>query len=382
MFDAVIGHSQATDPQAAVSEVLAQCRQALQGRSPGAGVFHTSCMDCDHAALLALLDQAFPEAAIVGCTTDGEVSSRVDFALQSFCLILFVAWPGGPDFVTGVARGFSANPEASLAAALAEARAKSPRAPGLALVYPDGMSTIKTPLDTVLGEVFGATPVFGGTAGDNYRLQKTLQFYGAEVLTDALPFLLVCGEVPFAAGACSGWTPVGERMRVTSSVKNVVRTIDDKPAVELYRHYLGDDTEAYPQFPLAVFDQDPERFNLRDPMFINHADGSLQFIGHVPEGAQVQLTEVGRDGILTASDAAVRQALKSYPGPKPRLCLIYSCTSRRHILGTHTAEECRLLRPLRDEGLDYFGFYTYGEIATLPGETVSYHNDTYVVLML
>jgi len=383
MLRSFIGHSDAVPPSEAIEEVIASCRKQLEaaGRRPKAGIFLTSVMHCDHAALLRRIMEAFPGLELIGCTTDGEISSQHDFAMDSMALLLLDA--DAVEFAVGVGRNVSQDTFAAAAEARDMAMARLNGPANLAVVLPDGLSTIASPLEGALRQAFGeGFPVYGGTAGDHFLLKQTWQFCGEELLTDSLPVLLLSGHVLHASGICSGWSPVGRKLRITRSEKNLVQSIDHMPAMEFYRHYLGDNVNEYIQFPLALLDEETGDFSLRDPLVFNE-DGSIQFIGHFPDNAQVQLAEAGRSEILDAATSAASLALQRFPGERPELALAFSCTSRRQILGSRTCEECAALRSLAPPHVSRFGFYTYGEIGPMqPGGPTIYHNDTLVVLLL
>lgn len=339
-------------------------------------------MDCNHALLLEAVQEAFPGVTLVGCTTDGEVSDHYGYAEDSMALLLLAS--GGVEFSAGLGRRFSRRPEEAAIEARDMALAGASSDPKLAVALPDGLSTIGVPVAQPLRRAFGdAFPIFGGTAGDHYTFKGTLQFFGTEVFTDALPVLTIGGDVLFSSGIRSGWRTVGERHAVTSCEGNVVHAVGDRSAVEFYRRYLGPSAHELPQFPLAVFEPDSDRYYLRDPLYFNDEDGSVTFVGTFPHGCEVMLAEAGRDEILEASAAASRKALADYPGASPELALVFSCASRRQILGLQTPKESRVLREEGPQGMACFGFYTYGEIGPLrPNWATRYHNDTYVVLAL
>lgn len=383
MLHALVGHSDAVVPSEAVAEAIAECRRQLEAidAAPQAGIFFTSVMEHDHQALLTEILDAFSGIELIGCTSDGEVSSHNDFVLDSMCLLLFCS--DTLRFATGVGRNVSANAHAAAKEAAEQARAKLGSDGALAIVLPDGLSTIASPLESALRDAFGQQfPIFGGTAGDHFILKQTWQFHGDQVLTDAMPVLLIGGDLLYSSAICSGWNPIGRKVRLTGSRENVVQSIDNRPALEFYSHYLGDNVKEYTQFPLALFDEDSSEFSLRDPLVFNE-DGSIQFIGHFPQNATVQLAEAGREEILAATKKASTAALEDYPGQRPALALIFSCTSRRQILGSLTGKECATLKSLAPPDMQFFGFYTYGEIGPLKrgGPTV-YHNDSYVVLVI
>ncbi len=382
MLHAVMGHSDAIVPSEAVATAIQGCKNNLRDLPPKAGILFTSIMDCDYTPMLRAVLDAFPGIELVGCTTDGEVSDIHDFADDSVALLLLCS--DSLEFASGCGTGISVTPLHTAREARDQALAKLGAEPSLTLVFPDGLTTIGTPLDSVLRQTFGTgIPVFGGTAGDHYRLKQTWQFHGERVFTDAMPTLLIGGPLLYSSHICSGWQPLGQQMTVTKSHGNVVSTINGKPAAELFRHYLGDNNTEYVQFPLAVFEADSPDFSLRDPLYFKEEDGSIQFVGHLPEGSRVQLAEAGRKDILQAASTASRQALNSYPGQAPSLAMIFSCASRRQILGSLSREECRYLKDNAPAGMNIFGFYTYGEIGPLVrGGATIYHNDTYVVLVL
>ena len=382
MLHVAMGHSDAIPVREALKQVIDTCGKNLKGHEPKAGIFFTSLLNCDYRAMLGTILEAFPGIELVGCTTDGEVSNQFGFAEDSMALMLFCS--DVLKFASGCGRDVSKRPQEAVDEARDEAMGKLEAQAALALVFPDGLSTFAVPLAAVLRQTFGNEfPVYGGTAGDNFHLEQTWQFHGNQVHTDAVPVLLISGPILMSSHIQSGWCPLGPKMTITESRKSTVYKVDDKPAMDLYHHYLGTNTEEYLQFPLALFEEDNEAFSLRDPIHFNEEDGSIMFIGHLPVGAQVQLSEAGREEILKAAHIASRNALESYPGESPALALIFSCASRHQILGTLTGEECRYFRKYAPPDLNIFGFYTYGEIGPLtPRGSTVYHNDTYVVLVL
>ena len=73
MFSAVVGHSEEADAAAAVEEIVQQCRGRLAGSAPKAGLLFAA-IDFDHQTMLCDITQAFPGMALIGCSTDGEIS--------------------------------------------------------------------------------------------------------------------------------------------------------------------------------------------------------------------------------------------------------------------------------------------------------------------
>lgn len=88
MLKVVIGHSEDPDSICAVEEVLQQCEQDLIDMAPSAGILFAA-IDFDHAVILEEISHVFPFLELIGCTTDGEMSSKLGFGQDSLVLVLF-----------------------------------------------------------------------------------------------------------------------------------------------------------------------------------------------------------------------------------------------------------------------------------------------------
>ena len=67
---AVIGHSDDVDEEDAIAEVIAQCREALAGEPPKAGMLFMSA-EYDHQLVLDAIAEAWPDLPLIGSTSDG-----------------------------------------------------------------------------------------------------------------------------------------------------------------------------------------------------------------------------------------------------------------------------------------------------------------------
>jgi len=87
VFNIVVGHSEDPDSLTAVKEVLEQCASDLADIVPKAGILFAA-IDFHHALILQEIDSVFPGIDLIGCTTDGEMSSVLGFQQDSLTLIL------------------------------------------------------------------------------------------------------------------------------------------------------------------------------------------------------------------------------------------------------------------------------------------------------
>ncbi|MDZ8188732.1 MAG: FIST N-terminal domain-containing protein [Nostoc sp. ChiSLP02] len=380
MFKAVVGHSNDPDSLSAVEEVLQQCVNTLAGDIPQAGILFAA-IDFDHSLILQKIHQTFEGIELIGGTTDGEISSVLEFQQDSITLMLFCS--DEVEIHAGVGRKVSADAITATKQAVEQAKAKSTVPPSLCFTHPESLTTsgvsILNGLKLALGQ---DVPVFGGLAADQSKYQNTYQFFQTEVLSDSVPILLFCGKILFSYGVASGWSPIGQVSKVTKVERNIVYEIDGKPALDFYHHYLGSLPPSI-EYPLAVFDQGTDKFYIRAPIAYNQESGSITFFADIPNGALIQISEAGYEDIIAASKASFMNALNNYSGTEPSAALFFSCVARRQILGTRAQEEYENIKFCLNKSLPSCGFYSNGEIA--PIDLISqtqFHNETFVSLIL
>ncbi|MCW5317806.1 hypothetical protein GTQ43_29725 [Nostoc sp. KVJ3] len=380
MFKTVVGHSNDPDSLSAVEEVIQQCANSLAGDIPKAGILF-SAIDFEHPLILQQIYQAFPGIELIGGTTDGEISSVLEFQQDSITLMLFCS--DEVEIHAGVGRKVSSDPIAVTKQAVEQAQAKSTATPSLCLTHPESLTisgvSILNGLKLALGQ---NVPIFGGLAGDQSRYQNTYQFFQTEVLSDSVPILLFSGTILFSHGVASGWNPIGQTSQVTKVDKNILYEIDGKPALDFYHHYLGLLPPSM-EYPLAVFERDGDKFYIRAPIAYNQQSGSITFFADIPDKAIIQIAEAGYEDILAASKASFMNALDNYPGAEPSAVLFFSCVARRQILGTRAKEEYQNTKLCWANHLPGCGFYSYGEIAPIDRiSQTQFHNETFVTLIL
>ncbi|MBW4515508.1 MAG: FIST C-terminal domain-containing protein [Timaviella obliquedivisa GSE-PSE-MK23-08B] len=388
MLKVVVGHSDDPDSQSAIESVLEQCLEDLLPLLPQAGILFAA-IDFEHALILKQIHQVFPNLELIGCTTDGEMSSKLGFQQDSLTLMLFCS--DTVQIKAGV--GYETQNDPTAAAKQAVQKAMQPSAePKLCIALPssytaNGATTsgegMMAGLTLALGE---QVPVLGGTAGDQYRFKTTYQFFRTEVLIDALPILIFSGDLHVSYGTACGWTPMGAKGVVTKAQGTVLYEIDGKPAVEFYQRYLGDRPPSA-ENPLAVYeagsDGSDSSYYMRVPNASDPEVGSIHFLCDIPENSLVQLTEISRDILIAASETSFQTALSRYPGTTPTAVLLFSCCCRRWLLGTRAKEEYLVVKNALETPLPICGFYTYGEFSPLEshGKTY-YHQETFVTLLI
>lgn len=380
MLKAVVGHSNDPDTQMATEEVLEQCLSRLEGAHPQAGIL-LAALDFDHAEILRSIHQTFPGLQLIGGTTDGEISSVLEFQQDSLVLMLFCS--DTIEFHAAVGRNVSCDPVAIAQQTVQTAKAQSQLPTALCITTPESLTTSGLLILQGLQNALAEVPIIGGTTCDQWKFKQTYQFFGQEVLSDALPILLLSGDVLWGHGVSSGWTPIGKKGIATKVEGNVLYEVDGQPALEFYRDYLGD-IRPTPAYRLAVFEPNQESWYMRTSNgAYDEAAGSIAFFADIPPYSEIQVVQANRDDMVDSARLSMQQALKHYPGTQPTIALFFSCTGRIHALGSRTKEEYQVLQPELPAGVTCAGFYTYGEIAPLrPNSTAQFHNETFVTLLL
>lgn len=390
MFRMAVGHSDDIDLDSALAEVFDACDLALAGAVPDAG-FLLAAWEADHQRTVDAVRARYPGIALAGSSTAGEMTSVMGFQQDSVALALFAS--DSVDITVGLGRGLGADPVGAVLQAVAEARQATNMPSSLCIVMPTiGVVDTGVLLRALRSELGATVPILGGGAGPPNPIADPaeasgLQFAGDEVVDGGLAILLFSGPLDYSFGVETGWRGVGPIAKVTKVAGSRVAEIDGRRAVEFFDRHLGSSVGQPPPIanPLAVFDEhDPSRFYLRTATDLDQATGSVAFFGPIPEGATVQFTVAATDEILDGARASVADALARFPGGRaPDAALLWSCATRRFLLGTRTAREveavCKAIGPTTPVA----GFYCLGEIAPIvDGDVSQFHNATMVALLL
>lgn len=255
------------------------------------------------------------------------------------------------------------------------------------IVLSDGLQICGANLASGLVSALGdSILITGGLAGDGVALARTW------VLVDGAPragFVTALGlygdAIHIASSAHGGWAPFGPTRRITRSRHNVLYELDGRPALALYKEYLGELAAELPgsgiRFPLGV-SQDQGHTNLiRTVIGVDEIEQSISFTGNVPEGATARLMRCTIERLVDGAQDAY-EALAT-PDPGPACALAISCVGRRLAMGQRTDEELDGVTALGDD-VAQIGFYSYGELspARAGAGGCALHNQTLTLTVL
>ncbi len=335
--------------------------------------------------LPSFLKSRYPSAQLVGCTTSGEISAAgvFDDSIQ----ITAIQWEKTIQRVaqtkmSGMLNSFEA--AASLAKLL---KADTLRT---VLVISDGLNVNGSELLKGFQSVLGDIPIVGGLAGDGGAFVKTLQLYNESISDNQVIAVGLYGSALItSSGALGGWKPYGPPRKVTKSEKNVVYEMDGKPALPLYRMYIG---EAFSRglpgtglkFPLAVIEEgkrDVEK--IRTLLAIDSKANSLTFAGNVEVGETVRLCQTNHDRLVEGAGNAAHLVMEGLSASKTNqagLALLVSCVGRKGVMAENVGDEVKLVQQILGSQTSVTGFYSYGELAPRPNTTDSVlHNQTMTI---
>jgi hypothetical protein len=257
------------------------------------------------------------------------------------------------------------------------------------LVFSDGLRVNGSELVRGLNsEVSTSVVVTGGLAGDGDRFHRTW------VLQDRRPqtgFVTAVGfygdRIRIGHGTKGGWDRFGLERRVTRSKKNILFELDGRPALQLYKEYLGDRASGLPAtgllFPLALRTNDTDTKSLvRTILAVNEPEQSLTFAGDIPEGSLAQLMKANFDRLIQGASEAASFTKLSAGGCACTLAIAISCVGRRLVLGSRTEEEIEATLEVLPKGTQQIGFYSYGEISPYTAGTCDLHNQTMTLTTL
>lgn len=344
----------------------------------------------DVAVAAGELAAAFPRSVVVGCSGAGAIAERqvadlplcVAVARFERSRIAGVSTPieGVDDSQAAGRRLADALPKAGLRAVLVFASGIDVN--GAALV--SGMQS---------GLPEG-TPISGGLAGDDSRFERTWVLGNGAMHERAVAAVGLYGETLRIGHGCDGgWQDFGPVRTITRASGNVLHELDGKPALALYKDYLGELADKLPGsallFPMSIrCAGDEELPVVRTILGIDEASQSMTFAAEMPVGSSARLMRTTIDRLAVSAEGASRQALETIAGDarqrsEPLLAISVSCVGRRLIMGERTDEELEALTQNLPDGSVLAGFYSYGEIAPQQGCLQgALHNQTMTVTVI
>lgn len=231
-------------------------------------------------------------------------------------------------------------------------------------------------------------PIYGGLAGDDLNLDQTYAFSQDGITKFGLVGLIFDNDVVEVKGlATCGWEAVGTVNTITKAQGNVVYTINNEPALDVFIRYFGYfdslNIEGKPvstisaQYPLQILRKDGHSV-LRSPLIGSEEDKTLMLAGGVEEGDKFRFS-------IAPGFEVIDKTIEEFSHLKQQsqeadALVLFSCKGRHAALGPLIEDEIKGI-------YDYWkvpmaGFFSYGEIGVMDNGVCDFHNETCSLVVL
>jgi PAS domain S-box-containing protein len=226
----------------------------------------------------------------------------------------------------------------------------------LILLFANTFTFDSTNVLKVLGEHFPAITLAGGNAGDDFN------FKGCELFTESMDgcdLVLATVSSPHLQVKTQylmNWISIGQKMKITKAEGAEVFEINAQRAIDVYRHYLGEEIASNLltygiQFPLIYTSGGVDI--ARALIAFDTESGSITFAGEIPEGCEVRFGFANIEHIEHTNQQWLAKTFSS----EHEAAYVYSCGSRRQMLGSFLDKELSDINQIAPTT----GFITYGE---------------------
>ena len=244
----------------------------------------------------------------------------------------------------------------------------------------DGETLIRS-IENVVGS---HANMFGGMAGDDLTFTGTFVFTHNQSTDYGMAALILNEDkIGLHGMAISGWKPIGVTRTVTKSEDNLIYTIDDQPALDMYMRYLGsvlpsadNQNEFFEnlgnQYPIQIERNDRESL-MCNPIGFDREKKALKCEINIQQGSKFRFsTPPDFDIVETVINKA--KELKNTNQADADAVLIFSCAGRLAALGPMAQQENDGLAEVWNSPMA--GFYSYGEFGRSVNGKHEFHSTT------
>lgn len=400
MIDIGIGISTEKSEMAATEEAIRIAKSCKTNKENIDIVFAFATNEYGHAAVLHNINTFVPETPVLGAGATAFFSRNGSF--KRGIMIGLLTLPEGVHFntanITNV-RGLES--KTSLGEEMGEKLLYGfknvPRS--LSLLFFDQLvedSTFVNGIQERLGKSF---PCVGMSFCEASLKKRSHIFYDTSVITNGCTGVLFGGKIDFGFGIKHGWKPLGKSHYITGANANIITSIDNKPAVELYLEYIGyDETKLHREsrnisrlYPIGVKIPGQQEYLLRTVQSINR-DGSLTCLGQVQTGNEIRFMISTPETCIQATKDAIEEARMGLSLQAGRhrentrmFAIVFSSYSRAELLRRNEQQEIETIKQVLDPSTQILGIYTHGAIAPLSSTTYrgqSYFQNQIITVLL
>lgn len=364
-----------------IEELKNEIQSIAQDFQPTLGILFCS-LKHDLSAISKIFDDA--DIDLLGCSSAGEIMNKNVYSSSIVCILTDMK--RGSYRIISQETNENTYQTAFNIGNYAKSTFENPAilivSGGLAI---DGEKIVLGIKDAVQRDI----PIFGGLAGDDFQLDKTYAISRFGKTSNGLTALVLNQDKVEVNGlATSGWESIGRFHTITEARDNVIYSIDNQPALDVFlRHFgyfdnvnLERDAIAInkmsTQYPLQI-QREGGYSVLRSPLF-RTKDKALILGGGVKEGDKFQFS-------ISPGFEVIDQTIEEYSvlqeeKPDADLMILFSCIGRHAALGPLIEDEISGISSKWDAPL--IGLFTYGEIGSIKNKPSDFHNETCSMVLL
>lgn len=336
MIRAGTGSSTATNPRkAAVEATAAALKQAGLRTADCAFIFASTAYAAAYPMIVRSVAETAGTREVAGCGSIGVIAGGREF--ESGPALAVLVFGGSTIEATRLfvpqLRGRSREVAHTIVAAVEPHL----RAHNLLCLFPDTYNLDPEPLLAELARELPGVAIVGGGATEDGSVGETFQFCGDVVSSNAISGMLLAGDFEISLGVANACAPIGPTHRVTGVRDNIILTLDDRPAWDVFREAAGplaEDLKRALSFVFVGIPLTPGADRIaRGNFYVRNITGASPDHGALSIAHRANLGDtigfVLRDSERSRAELkATLEALTARATQPPALGLYFDCVSR------------------------------------------------------
>jgi len=224
--------------------------------------------------------------------------------------------------------------------------------------------------------------IVGGKAGEIINMEGKVFTNSQSSDNAVISLILDQDKITLKGMAASGWKPAGTEKKITHCKGPWIYSIDDQPAFDIVKKFLGNDiiqdknkegiVKLNIIYPLQLYREGGSPYML-PILFANTEDNSVMLAEEVPEGSLFRFSMPPDFDVI---DMVIKscQEVKEKEMPEADALVIFSCIGRLGSLGPMASKEVEGLAGTWNSPM--IGFYSLGEFGRVANGNTEFHGTT------
>ena len=224
--------------------------------------------------------------------------------------------------------------------------------------------------------------IVGGKAGEIINMEGKVFTNSQSSDNAVISLILDQDKITLKGMAASGWKPAGTEKKISHCKGPWIYTIDDQPAFDIVKKFLGNDiiqdknkegiVKLNIIYPLQLYREGGSPYML-PILFANTEDNSVMLAEEVPKGSLFRFSMPPDFDVI---DMVIKscQEVKEKEMPEADALVIFSCIGRLGSLGPMASKEVEGLADTWNSPM--IGFYSLGEFGRVANGNTEFHGTT------